>query len=90
LKWGERTYDFDHKDNNPANNSQTNCFLVCKVCHGKHTVIGKRRVKGILGQTVGYKTVKKKVGYKKPKRTTSKKKKRKRKKKSAIERFLLG
>jgi len=90
LQWGERTYDFDHKDNNPSNNSQKNCFLVCKVCHGKHTVIKKRKVKGVLGQTVGYETVKKKVGYKKTKKTASKKKKRKRKKKSAIEKFLSG
>jgi len=79
LTWGDRTYDFDHKDNNPANNGQTNCYLVCKVCHGKHTVIKKRKVKGILGGTVGYKTIKKKVGYKKPKKTP---KKTKRKKKS--------
>ncbi len=68
LKWGERIYDFDHKDNNPANNSQTNCFLVCKVCHGKHTIVKKRRVTGIFGDTVGYETIKKKVGYKKPKK----------------------
>jgi hypothetical protein len=70
LTWGDRTYDFDHKDNNPANNSQTNCYLVCKVCHGKHTVIKKRRVTGFLGETVGHKTIKKKVGYKKPKKKT--------------------
>jgi len=72
LTWGDRTYDFDHKDNNPANNSQRNCRLVCKVCHGKHTVIKKRRVKGIFGDTVGYKTIKKKVGYKKPKKKPKK------------------
>jgi len=72
LKWGDRTYDFDHKDNNPANNSQTNCYLVCKVCHGKHTVIKKRKIKGFLGETVGHKTIKKKVGYKKPKKKPKK------------------
>lgn len=72
LTWGDRTYNFDHKDNNPANNSQTNCYLVCRNCHGKHTVIKKRRVTGMLGQTVGYQTVKKKVGYKKPKKTPKK------------------
>ena len=72
LTWGDRTYDFDHKDNNPANNAQTNCYLVCKVCHGKHTVIKKRKVKGILGSTIGHKTIKKKVGYKKPKKTPKK------------------
>jgi hypothetical protein len=67
LKWGDRTYDFDHKDNNPANNSQNNCYLVCKICHGKHTRIEKRAVRGWFGEAVGYKTVKRKVGYKKPK-----------------------
>jgi len=72
LKWGDRTYDFDHKDNNPANNSQTNCYLVCKICHGKHTVIKKRKIKGFFGETVGYKTIKKKVGYKKPKKKPKK------------------
>lgn len=72
LTWGDRTYDFDHKDNNPANNTQTNCYLVCKVCHGKHTVIKKRKVKGIFGGTIGHKTIKKKVGYKKPKKTPRK------------------
>ena len=74
LTWGDRTYDFDHKDNNSANNSQKNCYLVCKICHGKHTVIKKRKIKEpFFGTTTGYKTIKKKVGYKKPK---SKKKKR--------------
>lgn len=70
LTWGDRTYDFDHKDNNPANNAQTNCYLVCKVCHGKHTVIKKRKIKGFLGETVGHETIKMKVGYKKPKKKT--------------------
>ena len=68
LRWGDRTYNFDHKDNNPMNNSQTNCYIVCRNCHGKYTVIKKRRIKGMFGQTVGYKTIKKKVGYKKPKK----------------------
>ena len=75
LTWGDRTYDFDHKDNNPANNSQSNCRVVCKVCHGKHTVVKKRKIKGLFGETVGHKTIKKKVGYKKP---TKKPKKTKR------------
>ncbi len=70
LTWGDRTYDFDHKDNNPTHNSQSNCYLVCKVCHGKHTVITKRKVSGLFG---GYQTIKKKVGYKKPKKQTNKK-----------------
>jgi len=68
LTWGDRTYAFDHKDNNPGNSSQTNCYLVCRNCHGKHTMIKKRRITGIFGETVGYKTIKKKVGYKKPKK----------------------
>jgi len=69
LTWGDRTYDFDHKDNNPSNNSQRNCYLVCKVCHGKHTVIKKIKVRDkFTGITVGHKTIKKKIGYKKPKK----------------------
>jgi len=67
LKWKDGTYDFDHKNNNPANNSQRNCYLICKSCHGKHTKVGKRRITS-FGMTVGYKTYKKKVGYKKPKK----------------------
>ena len=77
LRWGDRTYNFDHKDNNPTKNSQTNCYLVCRNCHGKHTVIKKRKIKGWFGETMGYKTIKKKVGYKKPKKKpTTKKTKR--------------
>ena len=73
MTWGDRTYDFDHKDNNSSNNSQKNCFLVCKICHGKVTVIKKRKVRGLMGDVIGHETIKKKVGYKKPK---PKKKKR--------------
>ena len=72
LTWGDRRYNFDHKDNNPMNNSQKNCRLVCRNCHGKHTVIKKRKIKGFFGETVGYKTIKKKVGYKKPKKKPEK------------------
>lgn len=72
LTWGDRTYDFDHKDNNPANNSQRNCRLVCKVCHGKHTITKKRKIKGFFGATMGYETIKRKVGYKKPKKKPKK------------------
>lgn len=80
LIWGSRTYDFDHRDNNPANNSQKNCYLVCKVCHGKHTVIKKKKVRDKLtGMHIGYKTIKKKVGYKKSKQKPKKKKRKKRK-----------
>lgn len=78
LHWGDRSYAFDHKDNNQANNSQSNCYLVCRICHGKATVIKKRKVKGLFGITVGHKTIKKKVGYKKPrKKLTGRKRKRK-------------
>jgi hypothetical protein len=72
LMWGDRTYNFDHRDNNPANNSQTNCYLICKVCHGKNTVVKKRKIKGFLGQTVGHETIKKKVGHKKPRKKAKK------------------
>ena len=72
LVWGDGTYNFDHKDNNPRNNSQKNCYLVCRNCHGKATKIEKRAIRGILGEIIGYKTIKRKIGYKKPK-TSSKK-----------------
>jgi len=83
LIWGNRGYDFDHKDNNPANSSQRNCYLVCKNCHGKHTVIKKKK-KNIFGMTVGYKTIKKKVGYKKTTRKKKPKKKTIKKKENSL------
>jgi hypothetical protein len=67
LKWGDRTYNFDHKDNNPNNNSQNNCYLVCRNCHGKATKIEKHAVRDIFGGIIEYKTIKRKVSYKKPK-----------------------
>jgi len=75
LRWGDRTYSFDHKDNNPANNSQNNCYLVCRNCHGAVTVIKKRKIRGPFGLIIGHKTIKKKVGYKKPKKKPTTKKK---------------
>jgi hypothetical protein len=74
LVWGDGTYNFDHKDNNPANNSQRNCYLVCRICHGKATKIEKRAIRGIFGEVEGYETIKGKVSYKKPKSTTTKRK----------------
>ena len=65
LTWGDGSYDFDHKDNNSANNRQSNCYLVCKVCHGKATKIKKVKTTGLLSS--GYKTIKLKTSYKKPK-----------------------
>ena len=76
LTWGDGSYNFDHKDNNPRNNSQKNCYLVCRNCHGKVTKIEKRAVRGIFGEVIGHKTIKRKVGYKKPKSTTTKKRKK--------------
>ena len=69
LVWGDRSYEFDHKDNNSSNNSQKNCYLVCRNCHGKATKIEKRAVREpFLGTVIGHKTIKRKVGYKKPKK----------------------
>src|SRR3989344_7841937 len=45
LTWGDRGYEFDHKDDHNSNASQKNCFLVCRNCHGKATVIKKKKVK---------------------------------------------
>ena len=75
LTWGDGSYDFDHKDNNPANNSQNNCWPVCKVCHGKHTKIGIRKETDEFGFT-RYKTVKKRLGYKKSRKKHKPRKKR--------------
>jgi hypothetical protein len=74
LIWGDGSYNFDHKDNNPRNNSQKNCYLVCRNCHGKATKIEKRAERGFFGDIVGYKTIKRRVSYKKPKAATTKKK----------------
>lgn len=74
LTWGDRSYEFDHKDNNSSNNSQKNCYLVCRVCHGKATKIEKRAERDIFGNITGHKTIKRKISYKKPKSTTTKKK----------------
>jgi hypothetical protein len=66
LTWGSGTYNFDHKDNNSANTSQKNCFLVCRNCHGgatKTRVV--REYDPWFGSVIGYRTQKLKVGYKK-------------------------
>lgn len=65
LTWSDGTYDFDHKDNNPANDGQSNCYLVCKVCHGKHTKLKVVKERDIFGGVMGHRTIKLKVGYKK-------------------------
>jgi len=67
LVWGDHSYEFDHKDNNSSNNSQRNCYLVCRICHGKATKIDKRAIRDVFGGISGYQTIKKKVSYKKPK-----------------------
>ncbi len=72
LRWGDGTYNFDHKDNNPRNSSQKNCYLVCRNCHGKATKIEKRAERDIFGNVVGYKAYKRKIGYKKPKSSAEK------------------
>jgi hypothetical protein len=76
LIWGNRGYDFDHYNNDNSNNSQNNCKLLCKTCHGKATLIGKRKILDrFTRQIIGHKTIKKKVGYKKKaKKKTIKKK----------------
>ncbi len=68
LLWGDGRYDFDHKDNNAGNNGQSNCHLVCKNCHGKATKTKVIKQRGLFGGVIGYKTIKLKVGYKKPKK----------------------
>ena len=66
LTWGDGTYNFDHYDNNSANNSQRNCYLVCRNCHGKATKIRLvRELDPWFGTVIRYVTQKLKVGYKK-------------------------
>jgi C4-type Zn-finger protein len=74
LAWGDGTYNFDHYDNNSSNNSQKNCRLVCKNCHGGATKTKKIAERNpYTGEVIGYRTIKLKVGYKKnPRKTESK------------------
>lgn len=66
LIWGSGTYSFDHKDNNSANNSQKNCYLVCRNCHGHATKTKVIRERDPwTGWVIGHRTIKLKVGYKK-------------------------
>jgi hypothetical protein len=79
LTWGSGTYNFDHKDNNSANISQKNCFLVCRNCHGKATKTKLiRRYNPYTGDLDYYTTIKLKIGYKKtakkPAKRTARKK----------------
>jgi len=74
LSWGSGTYNFDHKDNNSANASQKNCFLVCRNCHGHATKTKMVRERHPwTGEVIGYRPIKLRVGYKKtPKKPTGK------------------
>jgi hypothetical protein len=74
LTWGDGTYNFDHYDNNSANNSQRNCYLVCRNCHGKATKIRLvRELDPWFRTVIGYIPQKLKVGYKKnPRKLESK------------------
>ena len=78
LIWQDGSYDFDHKDNNSANNSQRNCYLVCKNCHGKATKTKVIRERDPwTGSAVGLRTIKLKVGYKKAAKKPARKNARK-------------
>ncbi len=63
LVWKSGKYEFDHKNNQNYNNSQNNCYLLCRNCHGEHTKIDKIKINKPFGTE--YKTIKRKVGYKK-------------------------
>ena len=70
LIWGDRTYDFDHFNNNNSDNRPVNCKLVCVICHRKATkvkVVTKSNIWGLPTK----KTVLEKVGYKKPQKKSS-------------------
>ena len=84
LTWGSGTYNFDHKDNNSANTSQKNCFLVCRNCHGHATKTKMVRERHAwTGEVIGYRPIKLKVGYKKTARKPAKKTTKKPAKKTA-------
>jgi hypothetical protein len=74
LTWGDGTYNFDHYDNNSANCSQRNCFLVCRNDHGKATRTKLiTRYNPFTGEPDYLETIKLKAGYKKtPRKLTSK------------------
>lgn len=66
LRWGDRNYEFDHKNNDSSDNSQKNCFLVCLKHHRRATKIKKIKIRDRWTRaTLGHKTIKLKVGYKK-------------------------
>jgi hypothetical protein len=77
LTWKGGSYNFDHKNNNEADNRESNCYLACRNCHGKVTVVKKKVVRDrYTGWVVGHKTYKKKVGYKKVRRKPKPKKRK--------------
>ncbi len=74
LAWGDGTYDFDHYNNRSYDNSQRNCYLLCKNCHGKHTRTRQVAVYDPdTGEYLGTATQKLKVGYKKNPRKLARK-----------------
>jgi len=52
LRWGDRRYAFDHKDNNHTNNNQSKCYLVCRNCHGYATLLKKKKNLHFIGSTL--------------------------------------
>lgn len=74
LTWRDGSYNFDHYDNNSANNSQKNCYLVCRNCHGRATKIRVvRQLDPWFRTVIGYTTQKLKAGYKKTPRKPARK-----------------
>ena len=66
LTWGSGKYQFDHFDNKSYNDSESNCKLVCCDCHGGATKTKVIKTRDFMGEVAGRKTIKLKVGYKKP------------------------
>jgi len=84
LAWGDGTYNFDHKNNRAYDNSQRNCYLVCRNCHGRATktkTIAQRNP--FTGEVEGYRKIKLTADYKKPAKKPAKKIARKSVKKTA-------
>src|SRR3989344_648754 len=46
LNWDKKyQFQWDHIDNNPSNDKEKNCGLLCNDCHRKFTKFGNRKIK---------------------------------------------
>lgn len=74
LVWGSGRYEFDHHNNRNSDNSQNNCRVKCRNCHGHETQPGVRTKRDMFGNVIERKRYMKKVGTKKSTRRKTRKK----------------